>query len=551
MSGARPMWLSLLESSGGDLVAEPGWYSDPSGRHELRYFDGTNWTGHVRNRIREPQGAPVLDEPPPLGADGAAGSTSARSVRGWKARRLLELAGPGLLILGAMMPWVALERRLEGGVAQTINGFTAMRVPHSGTGAIVRHPIGGGWYGGHLLTLTAFVVTLLMIRGYGRKAKAIGFVLLALDALLLLSQWPAFQSLETNYYASDSVPVPRFGVLVSLVGVVAALVVLRGLPIRLSEGSLPASSVSRSVRRFTDSRRVQRVIAAVAALVVAFAAWAIANPLPDTSQQYADKTCGTEEAKSLDLADKATLALAVANQASKVTDRNVIPSNVYERCLDVLGVDISTGYLNAKREAASSSEQEAESSETTPTASLDELRILAIDGLDYWKFGSARGDVELYLQERFGGPAFEVEGGEDSCESGKQLAQGLYGDLVVNFVAANGTTEWRFASYESGVTEYADDGRIRYATKLADLQTTKGFLAGSRGSEVARLYGRDSRYRANHAESVEPRDVAGWVVSDARGTNQYVFFQRRLAEPADTVRSVFAGTPCLLAEAES
>jgi hypothetical protein len=23
------------------------WYPDPSRRHELRYFDGTNWTDHV------------------------------------------------------------------------------------------------------------------------------------------------------------------------------------------------------------------------------------------------------------------------------------------------------------------------------------------------------------------------------------------------------------------------------------------------------------------------------------------------------------------------
>lgn len=26
---------------------EPGWHSDPRGKHELRYWDGANWTSHV------------------------------------------------------------------------------------------------------------------------------------------------------------------------------------------------------------------------------------------------------------------------------------------------------------------------------------------------------------------------------------------------------------------------------------------------------------------------------------------------------------------------
>jgi hypothetical protein len=25
----------------------PAWYRDPSGRHELRYWNGTEWTDHV------------------------------------------------------------------------------------------------------------------------------------------------------------------------------------------------------------------------------------------------------------------------------------------------------------------------------------------------------------------------------------------------------------------------------------------------------------------------------------------------------------------------
>ncbi len=28
-------------------TAPSGWFADPSGRHELRYWDGTTWTDHV------------------------------------------------------------------------------------------------------------------------------------------------------------------------------------------------------------------------------------------------------------------------------------------------------------------------------------------------------------------------------------------------------------------------------------------------------------------------------------------------------------------------
>ena len=31
-------------------MTAPGWYPDPSARHELRYFDGARWTPHVCSR---------------------------------------------------------------------------------------------------------------------------------------------------------------------------------------------------------------------------------------------------------------------------------------------------------------------------------------------------------------------------------------------------------------------------------------------------------------------------------------------------------------------
>ncbi len=28
-------------------TTQPGWFSDPLGQHNLRYFDGVDWTDHV------------------------------------------------------------------------------------------------------------------------------------------------------------------------------------------------------------------------------------------------------------------------------------------------------------------------------------------------------------------------------------------------------------------------------------------------------------------------------------------------------------------------
>ena len=37
-------------------TAEPGWYDDPCGRHEHRYFDGEDWSDNVAD-----QGVPSID----------------------------------------------------------------------------------------------------------------------------------------------------------------------------------------------------------------------------------------------------------------------------------------------------------------------------------------------------------------------------------------------------------------------------------------------------------------------------------------------------------
>ncbi|HEX4126780.1 MAG TPA: DUF2510 domain-containing protein [Acidimicrobiales bacterium] len=45
----------------------PGWLIDPSGRHQQRYWSGSEWTEHVTDR-----GVPGIDPPPPRAGGGAA-----------------------------------------------------------------------------------------------------------------------------------------------------------------------------------------------------------------------------------------------------------------------------------------------------------------------------------------------------------------------------------------------------------------------------------------------------------------------------------------------
>jgi uncharacterized protein YxjI len=43
----------------------PGWYPDPFGRHESRYWDGQRWTEHVASHGRQAVDAPVQAQPVP------------------------------------------------------------------------------------------------------------------------------------------------------------------------------------------------------------------------------------------------------------------------------------------------------------------------------------------------------------------------------------------------------------------------------------------------------------------------------------------------------
>ena len=42
-----------------DAVGPAGWYADPAGRFELRYWDGTAWTEHVSRGGQQSTDPPI------------------------------------------------------------------------------------------------------------------------------------------------------------------------------------------------------------------------------------------------------------------------------------------------------------------------------------------------------------------------------------------------------------------------------------------------------------------------------------------------------------
>jgi len=47
------------------MAHEAGWYPDPSGRHEHRYWDGSRWTEHVASHGRPGTDPDLSSAPPP------------------------------------------------------------------------------------------------------------------------------------------------------------------------------------------------------------------------------------------------------------------------------------------------------------------------------------------------------------------------------------------------------------------------------------------------------------------------------------------------------
>ena len=83
-------------------MVEASWQRDPSGAHELRYWDGGAWTEHVSDRgatSQDPLAAPLpppaaVPPPPPVPPAGAGGTPAPGGRLGWK-DRLKQVADQG------------------------------------------------------------------------------------------------------------------------------------------------------------------------------------------------------------------------------------------------------------------------------------------------------------------------------------------------------------------------------------------------------------------------------------------------------------------------
>lgn len=100
--------------------AAAGWFEDPTGAHELRYWDGEAWTDHVSDggamsRTRGVEGAPLA--PPPAPARSAPGTTArpSRLVRNSLliAFASLLVAVPAVLVVVAIASGGADEAVIE------------------------------------------------------------------------------------------------------------------------------------------------------------------------------------------------------------------------------------------------------------------------------------------------------------------------------------------------------------------------------------------------------------------------------------------------------
>lgn len=79
--------------------APAGWFADPFGRHEHRYWDGAQWTEHVGSQGRQMVDAPVVAPPAPVVAQqqtvGAVQTVARNPVANKKVQRQLQKLGVG------------------------------------------------------------------------------------------------------------------------------------------------------------------------------------------------------------------------------------------------------------------------------------------------------------------------------------------------------------------------------------------------------------------------------------------------------------------------
>jgi hypothetical protein len=91
-----------------------GWYPDPTGRNEHRYWDGATWTEHVATRGVSAVDPPTMGTGPQAAWTASAGAPGAGAAGPPRDRAnpifaFLGLASGFFLMVGSFLPWVTLD----------------------------------------------------------------------------------------------------------------------------------------------------------------------------------------------------------------------------------------------------------------------------------------------------------------------------------------------------------------------------------------------------------------------------------------------------------
>jgi hypothetical protein len=184
-------------------TSRPGWYSDPSGALQLRYFDGTAWTAHVSNGVvpAAPQptagylaaGQPVAPGTwpaagyPAYTGYGQLGPVGPPAVDRVKTTGLvLVLVGGLLMALGALFPWESVS----------VPGV------YSGTLASVKGTSEGAGPVAIVAGLVVALLAVLVLTGTTGRRKT-GIATLVISAVSLLFVFGNYSSISKDV---DSAP---------------------------------------------------------------------------------------------------------------------------------------------------------------------------------------------------------------------------------------------------------------------------------------------------------------------------------------------------------
>jgi hypothetical protein len=208
-----------------DQAYSPGWFPDPSGRYELRYF-GTSWTDQVSSAgvvTTSPLNHPAADagSPPiPPGARPPAGPLASvqpdaapPAVARRSASPVLVLIGGAVMAIGALLPWETASASIgfDTGTLASVNGTS------EGAGPVVL-------IAGLVVALLAVLVLTSTI-----KRSAAGIATAVLTVVSLIFTVGNFSRISDDIDAAPSGVDANLGIGLILVVIASILVVIASI----------------------------------------------------------------------------------------------------------------------------------------------------------------------------------------------------------------------------------------------------------------------------------------------------------------------------------